>query len=99
MADKALTEKVSHEYQNQISALNARVADLRRLRPDVCVAITGTAASGYVGPSAKDKPVGQGVTGHPRIDYYKLIDRLQEGEKYRLQLIECQSFVGEKYGK
>lgn len=88
--DKAqqLTEGVSHDYQAQLSALNNKLAALKRVRAKPqCVPIANPAA-GHDGATQPDKLSGpRGI----RPDW--LYDTAFEADKYRLQLIACQDFV------
>lgn len=92
-AQKAVTEKVSNEYQNKVADLGKRLDALRRLYGNnASLAITRNAAAGHDGGTGKDQPAGQGnVAG--TINITDFIDVAAEGEKYRLQLLACQSYV------
>ena len=84
--DKTLTKEVSSDYQKQIAALNSRIADLKRLRPSVCVPVAVPAARCDAGTGA--------VSVRPNgVDTGTLYDFAGEAESYRLRLIACQSFI------
>lgn len=91
---QAITEKVSHDYQNKIAALNSRLAAAHRLHDSACVAVTGIPSSGYDDAAKLRKPSGQAAEGAgATLSARYLIDLTGEGEKYRLQLLACQAFV------
>lgn len=85
-ADKQLTKEISHDYQNEIADLNRRLADLKRLRGNVCVPVAGTA-------SGRDASAGAGHADGNGIFAGTLYDYGGTAERYRRQLIVCQSFI------
>lgn len=92
-AAKAITEEVSNDYQKELAARDASLADARRLLSQRCTAaVVGLPASGHHGSSGSDKPSGSNDSGL-RIDANEALDIAAEGEKYRLQLIGCQAFI------
>lgn len=91
---QAITERVSNDYQNKVADLGKRLDAARRLYSgNACLTVTGHAASGYDDAAAANKPAGQGAGRNSTIDINKYIDFAAEGEKYRLQLLACQSYV------
>ena len=84
--DKKLTKDVSNEYQNQISDLNIRLIELKRVRPSVCIPITRTPFKCDAG-SRSGHVDGNGVTSTALYDF------AGKAERYRRQLIACQSFI------
>lgn len=92
---QAITEKVSHDYQNKITYLNSRLAAARRLHVGECVAVPSYASSRHDGAPKPGKPLRSPVagTGTRTLSAQFLIDLTGEGEKYRLQLLACQQFV------
>ena len=92
---QAITEKVSHDYQNKIAYLNTRLAAARRLHVSECVAVSSQAASRHDGTSKSGKPLGSPAEGTRtrNLSAQFLIELIGEGEKYRLQLLACQQFV------
>lgn len=85
-ADKQITQEVSHDYQTKIDALNRRLADLKRVRPSVCVPVTKP-TSGHNAGTGAEPPRSHGLTSDALLDY------AAEAERYRLQLIGCQDFI------
>lgn len=88
--DKAqqITEGVSHDYQTQLSALNDKLAALKRVRANPkCVPIAD-APAGRDGAARTDK-----LSGPHGIRPDWLYDTAAEADKYRLQLIACQEFI------
>lgn len=88
--DKAqqITEGVSHDYQTQLSALNNKLAALKRVRAKpgcVPIADTSTRHDGATNTGKLSGPHGI------RPDW--LYDTAAEADKYRLQLIACQEFI------
>lgn len=92
-AQKNITEKVSHDYQKNISALGARLAAAHRLHDNGCIAIQGFPAIRHDGSPASREPSGSGAEGDRRIAAGAFLDLIGEGERYRLQLLACQAFV------
>lgn len=90
---KAITEKVSNDYQNKISDLNRRIADARRLHGhNACIAIKSNTSGRHDATASGGVASGQGAGGYS-IDINQYIDFASEGEKYRIQLLACQDFV------
>lgn len=88
-ADKAITTEVSHDYQTQIADLNARLSQLDSMCGTTRVTVPAAKpATGRYGPAGNCQPAG--THGVANSALYSLAG---EGEKYRLQLIACQSFV------
>jgi hypothetical protein len=92
-ADKAITKGVSDDYQKKLDVLNDQLAALRVREPARCIAVsTPVAAAGRHGAAGTGKPAGQnGVTAQTLYDF------AGEAERYRLQLISCQSFITETW--
>lgn len=90
--DKAVTKEVSHALQNDLSVLSGQLDNARRLYHNACLSVTANSATGYDGAATSRKPAGAGA-GRSEIDINKYIDFLGEGERYRVQLKACQSFV------
>lgn len=92
--DKNLTKEVSSDYQKQISALNSRIADLKRVRPSVCIPVANPAArcdgTAVIGGHA-------GANGQGGVTSDFLYDFAGEAETYRLRLIACQSFISKTW--
>lgn len=86
--DKAITTEASHDYQQKIAALTSQLAAVKRLQPSRCIMPATRAAAGChdaAGDRKLPEPNG--------IDTDTLYDFASEAERYRLQLIACQSFV------
>jgi hypothetical protein len=94
-ADKAITEGVSHAYEDKITALNSQLNDLQRVRPNVCVTIAAVPTRGSHGSAQQSKPAGSDAG----VNSDALYALAGEGEKYRLQLIACQQFVTETWAE
>lgn len=94
--EKAITERVAHDFQNKISGLNARLADARRLYDNACVNVIADTSGSSDGKAASREPSGSNVAGI-KIRAGNLIDLAGEGEKYRLQLISCQTFISDTW--
>lgn len=88
-ADKAITEKVSHDYEDKISSLNKQLVDLTSVRPNVCVTIPSRTAPRS--NAASRTAIARGPDA--RVDSDALYIIAGQGEKYRLQLISCQQFI------
>lgn len=85
--DKAITTGVSHEYENQLSAVNQRLAVLKRLHPKACVPATGT-------PGGRNAGTGSGkLAGQDGSNVESFYDFAGEAETYRIRLIACQGFI------
>lgn len=84
-ADKAITEGVSHDYQNSISALDSDLAG--RVRVPSCVTIVAGEANGphAAAGAVNDNP--------PRLPSPVLYQYAGQCEKYRLQVIGLQDFI------
>ena len=92
-ASKAITEEVSSEYQKKLSERDASLARARRLLNAKCAApVVVSSPTGHHDPAVQGKPAGQDASSL-RADANDLIDIAAEGERYRLQLIGCQTFV------
>lgn len=92
--EKAITKKVSHEYQKKVSDLNARLSDARKLYSRSCVALVAPdSPGGYDAATSSREFAGQAVTEIRKLPADFVIDLVGEGEKYRLQLLACQDFV------
>lgn len=85
--DKNLTKEVSSDYQKQIAALNSRIADLKRVRPSVCVPVASPTPGCDAAASGTQPARPNGV------DTGTLLDFAAEAEGYRLRLIACQTFI------
>lgn len=88
-AEKRITQEVSHDYQDKIAGLRRQLADLKRVRPSMCVTVTGADAA-----TGRDAAAGGGQPAGPdgvRSEF--LYDFAAEAEEYRLRLIACQDFV------
>ena len=84
-ADKEVVTEVSHVYQDELSALNAQLSSLRQ--HPTCLPTTLSSA-GYHGTSGAGEPPNQNAISSDWLYTYAA-----EAEKYRLQLIGCQSFI------
>lgn len=85
---QTITAEVSNDYQNQLSALNKRLADLKRMQHCVPVFHPPGAAAGH------DAAAGDGkLPGPDGVPSDVLYDFAADAEKVRLQLLACQSFV------
>lgn len=84
---QAITREVSDEYQSQISALNRRVADLKRVRTQ-CVPFYSDPTGGHHGSTDGEfrGPDG-GITAGTLLDFAR------DAEQTRLQLIGCQDWI------
>lgn len=91
--DKAITEGVSHAYQDKLSALTDQLNTLQRVRPNVCIHIAAKPAAGHNAASGTTKP----ADTHGTVDSASLYDFAGESEKYRLQLLGCQQFINETW--
>ena len=80
-----ISYEVSNEYQNNLADLNARLSDLNRVRS--CVPISGAACR------CDAAAQGQGYGRTDGVNSGTLYDYAGDAEKYRLQLIACQSFI------
>jgi hypothetical protein len=93
-ADKKITEGVSHDYQAQLSNLSTQLANLKRVRPSRCVAVS--VASPASGRNASP-PTGQLPNPNAGVTSDALYDYAAEAERTRLQLIACQQFITETW--
>lgn len=84
---QAITREVSDEYQSQISALNRRVSDLKRLRAQ-CVPVYADPPGGYNGAGA-----GELRRSYGGVTAGILFDFARDAEQTRLQLIGCQDWI------
>jgi len=92
-ASKAVTEEVSSEYQKKLAERDSSLARARRLLNTRCEAtVVVHTPTGYNGSYGEGKSAGQDDRSL-RADANDIIDLAAEGERYRLQLIGCQSFV------
>lgn len=83
---KQLSKEISNDYQNKIAGLNKRIADLKRLRPSVCVPVSAAAPG-------RNAATGSVASGQNGIDAGTLLDYAADAERYRLQLSSCQDFI------
>jgi len=92
-ASKAITKEVSDDYQKKLTDRDAALANARRLLNRKCAApVVVNTTTGYNGSPVQGQPSGQDDRAL-RADANDLIDIAAEGEKYRLQLIGCQTFI------
>lgn len=91
-SDKALSERTSRDYQNNVTALRRQLNSLRK--DPACVPTESTPApDGHHGTPAGGKlPSGNGI----RVGY--LFDFAGRAEETRLKLEGCQDFVNQLYG-
>jgi len=82
---KQLTEKVSHDYETQLSSLNAQLSKLRQ--STICVPIAPNTPR-HNGPAASSRSPGKN-----EIAAGTLYDYAGDYAKERLQLVACQNFV------
>lgn len=94
-AAKAITQEVSDDYQKKFAALDAQLAAARGLlNPAACIAVHGGRTLGHDDAPAGQEPAGRGLGGaDAHISAGRYIEIAGKGERYRLQLISCQSFV------
>ena len=92
-SEKAITKEVSYEYQTKLADLRKRIDAARRLHKLSCIAITSDTAARHDDGAAQGEHSGQGVSGNRSISSESLITFLGEGDKYRLQLMSCQTFI------
>lgn len=92
-AEKAITKKVSHDYQKNVADLNSRLADARRLHNGSCLSVKASGTGGRYVVAAPDQPVGQGVGRDRTISITRFMDLIGEGEQYRLQVLALQAFI------
>ena len=90
---KSITEKVSNDYQKNISDLSRRLDAAHRLHDNSCISVHGIAPRRHDGHSARREPSGSGASGDRRLSAARFIDLIGEGERYRLQLQACQAFI------
>lgn len=92
-ADKAITTEVSNAYQKNLAALDARRAHaLDSLRECALITVQGGSALRYDAGTSRKIVAGRGA-GEPSIPAWKYVNIASKGEKYRIQLKACQSFV------
>lgn len=92
-ADKAITTEVSNVYQKNLADLDARRAHaLDSLRECAPITVQGGSALRYDAGTAGKIVAGRGA-GEPSIPAWKYVNIASKGEKYRIQLKACQSFV------
>lgn len=99
-AEKALTQEVSNVYQNRIAGLDRQLSHARGLLSRSCVSVEGSAPLRHDEAPGVRRPAGQGFKGSGmassqdgRLPAAVFLDLVGEGERYRLQLLACQSFV------
>lgn len=86
--DKKLTEDTSHDYQDRLKSVTARINALKLHQPTKCVMPVTSTPTGRISAPRGTKPTRtNGVTTSA------LYDIAGKGEKYRLQLKACQDFV------
>lgn len=86
--DKQLTTDISNDYETKLSALNHQL-DTLRLQPSTCISVsTASGPARHTGSTRIPKLSGQNGVASTTLYSYA-----GEAEKYRLQLISCQSFV------
>ena len=90
--DKQITYGVSDVYETKLSALNNQLAAYR-LHPAIACPVPTTGAAGrHDGAAGRRIPAGQNAAlDKPFVEY------AGEAEKYRLQLMACQSFITETW--
>lgn len=84
-AAQNISYEVSNEYQNDLADLNARLSVLNRVRS--CVPISGASCR------CDEATQRQGYGRTDGVNSGTLYDYAGDAERYRLQLIACQSFV------
>ena len=91
--DQAITQGVSHDYQQKLDDLGRKLADAKRLYSTRCIMPTARAASGRNEETGANLPAGSDAVAAESV-----IELAGEGEQYRLQLIACQRFITETWG-
>lgn len=82
---QTLSYEVSNEYQANLANLANRLSGLSRVPR--CIPVSNA-------PSGRDgAPEGQGYAGAHGVDSKDLYDFAFDAERYRLQLVACQSFI------
>lgn len=88
-AEKKITEEVSNELQSKVSSLDARLASIKRLRPDACLSVLAD-------PARKHDDAAHNA-GLPRqngeVSSAALFDFARDAEEVGLRLDACQGFV------
>lgn len=84
-----ISEEVSNDFKKKSDDLAAELARAKRVRPTTCVPVLVTnPASGSNGSAGS----GQSAVKNGGVASDALLDLAAEGERYRLQLIGCQTF-------
>ena len=87
-AEKAITEKVSNDYQKKLTDLSQQLNAVKLRQPTHCVVPAAKPTLSSHGSAVPTVDVSQdGVTSDALYDF------AGEAEKYRLQLTECQAFI------
>ena len=93
-ADKKLTKEFSDDLQKKLSLNNDRLNELKRLRGNRCIVPTAKPTQQHDGSSERAVLAGaDGVTSDALYEF------AAEAERYRSQLISCQSFVTKVWEK
>ena len=87
---QTITSEVSNEYQQKLADRDRALAAARRMLNNS--GNQSSSSGGYNAATGSRKPYGQNVRCI-EADPEELIDIASDGEKYRLQLMGCQSFV------
>lgn len=87
--DKKITAEVSSAYQNEVSYLSARLAELKRVQPSRCVVPKAKPTVRCDATARPAEPAGEdgGVTTDALYDF------AFDAEQYRLRLLACQEFI------
>lgn len=93
------SEKVSHEYQNQITSLSSELDDALRVYGKSCLRVSNKAGSRSDGRAEQGKPSEAGNGSDKVISGEAFLRLLAEGERYRLQVIGLQSIFKEQAKK
>lgn len=91
VSDKALTEKVSNDYQRSIGSLRSQLNSLRN-NPRCIPVQTPSPTDGHNGTTAERK-----LSGADGLRAGYLLEYAGNAEETRLKLIACQKFVNQLY--
>lgn len=91
--DKRITKEASDGFQKRLTDLSGQLDALKRVQPSRCIAVsTPVTACGRNAEASTGKHAGaNGITSDALYDF------AGQAEKYRLQLIACQSFINETW--
>ena len=92
-SDKALTKEVYDEYERKLNDHNEYAGIFKRVYSNTCILFSSNTTIKHDGITSQGELTGSRLERDTRVSAERMIDFFTEVEKYRLQLMSCQSFI------